>query len=199
MTDAFQRAKEKKQIAEGILADLNLVERWSRYGRPVIVGALAYDLIVDFDIDMEIYCPDLQIDHGFDILRNCAQNKQITHAQFYNGLTSPDQALYWQLRYRDAGGNNWKIDMWSAPTDYPLPRSEYFVGPMIEALTQETRQAILELKEQRLNDSTLQCLSIDLYRAVMADGVRTPDDLRRWLHTHETGTLTDWKPEPRKR
>lgn len=195
MTDVFQRAEEKRRMAESILADLRLLERWRRYGRPVIVGALAYDLIVDYDIDMEIYCPEIQIDHGFEILRQCAQNQRVTNAQFFNGLHGPDQALYWQLRYLDEGGNHWKIDMWSAPNDYPLPRSEYFVDPMNQALTQESRRIILELKDARMNHQDLQCLSIDLYRAVMEDGVQTADDLRNWLKTHEIGQLTDWKPK----
>lgn len=194
--DVFQRAEEKRRMAEQILADLQLVERWRRYGRPVIVGALAYNLVVDFDIDMEIYCPEIQIDHGFEILRQSAQNERVTNAQFFNGLHGPDQALYWQLRYRDTANNHWKIDMWSAPDDYPLPRSEYFVEPMKKALTEETRRAILELKEHRMNDRSLQCLSIDLYRAVLEDGVRTPDGLRQWLQTRETGQLTGWKPQP---
>jgi hypothetical protein len=194
MMSVFLRAAERRKAAEGILADLQLVERWGRFGRPVIVGALAYDLIVDFDIDMEIYCPDLQIDHGFQVLRECAQNSHVTHAQFLNGLKTPDQALYWQIRYRDEENRDWKVDMWSAPEDYSLPRSEHFVEPMKKALTNETRKAILELKESRANDNTLACLSIDLYRAVLEDGVRCADDLRHWLQTHTTGQLTNWKP-----
>ena len=49
---------------------------------------------------------------------------------------------------------------------------------------------------ERAADPTLDCLSIDLYRAVFDDDVGTPDELRAWLQTHDTGALTHWKPAP---
>lgn len=197
MIDILQRAAERRRIAVSILAELQLVEQWARFGRPVIVGALAYDLISDPDIDMEIYCPDLRIEHGFDVLRACSENRRVTQALFANHLYGPDKALYWQLRVQGDDGREWKIDMWSAPDDYDLPRSEYFIEPMKAALCEETRRAILELKEIRHTDPALMCISIDLYRAVMQDGVRNAEGLRNWLENHETGQLTDWKPSPR--
>ncbi|MDX9979175.1 MAG: hypothetical protein RBU25_03910 [Lentisphaeria bacterium] len=156
---------------------------------------MAYDLVVSPDIDMEIYCPDLRIEHGFQVLGECALNPRVTKARFSNELNGADKALYWQLRYVYTDGVEWKIDMWSAPVDYGLPRSEELVGPMRAALTLETREAILRLKERRAQDAGLQCPSIDLYRAVLDDGVRTPAELRDWLATHSTGGLSDWKPK----
>ena len=85
--------------------------------------------------------------------------------------------------------------MWSAPREYDLPRAEHLVEPMRAALTPETRRVILELKAQRRVDSSLRCPSIDLYRAVLDDHVRTGDDLRAWLASHETGGLSDWRPK----
>jgi hypothetical protein len=195
LTDVLLRAEERRHTAERILAELELFPRWSAYGRPVLVGAVAYDLVVSPDIDMEIYCPMLKIEHGFEVIRQCALHPCVTKARFANELNRRDKALYWQLRYRD-GDTEWKIDMWSAPTDYDLPRSEHFVAPMKAALTPETRRTILELKEARSADATLTCPSIDLYRAVLEDDVRSPEELRLWLQTHVTGALTDWKPRP---
>lgn len=195
MTDVIERAVDRRRDAERILADLDLVRKWERFGRPVLVGAFAYDLLVDPDIDMEIYCPDLKTEHGFQVLSECALNHRVTKTRFSNELTGRDKALYWQLRYRQNDGTEWKIDMWSAPKDYDLPRSEHLVQPMRASLTPETRRIILELKELRAQDSSLQCPSVDLYRAVLADDVRTAEDLRTWLETHETGNLTDWRPQ----
>jgi hypothetical protein len=157
---------------------------------------LSFDLAVAADIDMEVYCTDLKIEHGFQVLTQCAGNPRVTSAQFVNGLHTPDKALYWQLRYRDDEGVEWKVDMWSAPDDYALPRGEDFVQPMKDALTPETRAAILTLKEARVAGQLPMFLSVDLYRAVLDGGVRTPDQWRAWQQTHETGVLTGWKPAP---
>jgi hypothetical protein len=192
--DLIAQAADLRRTAEAILAELDLVRRWARFGRPVLVGALAYDLLVDPDIDMEIYCPELGIADGFQALGECALNPHVTKARFANELAGRDQALYWQLRYRHDDGTEWKIDMWSAPQDYALPRAEHLVAPMRAALTAETRGAILALKAARALDAGLQCPSIDLYRAVLDDGVRTVEELRAWLTTHETGKLSGWRP-----
>ncbi len=195
-TDVIQRAAERTRTATAILAELDLLRRWQRFGRPVLVGALAYDLLVAPDIDLEIYCPELRVADGFQVLSECAQLPGVVKARFANELAGRDQALYWQLRYRQDNGVVWKIDMWAAPDDYPLPRSEHLVQPMRAALTPENRATILALKERREQDESLKCPSIDLYRAVLDDGVSTVTDLRAWLAGHETGALTSWRPAP---
>jgi hypothetical protein len=192
--NVLERSARRRQQAEAILRDLGLLEKWGRFGRPVLVGAVSFDLAVAPDIDMEIYCPELRIEHGFQVLAECALHPQVTGAQFLNALSSPDKALYWQLRYRAGDGTEWKVDMWSAPEDYDLPRGESFVQPMKASLTDETRQAILTLKEARADGRLPAILSIDLYRAVIGGGVRTSDQLQRWLQSNQAGVLTDWKP-----
>lgn len=197
MTDVIERAADRKRVAESIVADLDLVRKWERFGRHVFVGALAYDLLVDPDIDMEIYCRDLKIEHGFQVLGDCALNQRVTKVRFSNELAGRDKALYWQLRYRQDDGTEWKIDMWSAPIDYDLPRGEHLVEPMRASLTRETRRVILELKELRAQDPSLRSPSVDLYRAVLDDNVRTSDQLRTWLESHEIGRLSHWRPKGR--
>ncbi len=192
--DILERAARTRQQSQAILDDLGLLEKWRRFGRPVLVGAVSFGLAVAPDIDMEVYCPELRIEHGFQVLGECALNPRVMAAQFLNALSSPDKALYWQLRYRTDNGTEWKIDMWSAPEDYDLPRGEDFVRPMKESLTDETRQAILTLKEARADGRLPTFLSVDLYRAVLDDDVRTVSEMQRWLQSNQVGVLTDWKP-----
>lgn len=179
--------------ARTILDDLALLDVWSRYGRPVLVGAVAHGLALDPDIDLEIYCPRLDPADGFAVLAAVASCPGVRETRFQNHMDGPDKALYWQIRYRDAAGELWKIDMWSAPDDYALPRGEHLVEPLGRALTPETRQAILRLKAWRA-DTGASFLSIDLYRAVLDGGVRRPEELTRWLADNETGVLTAWTP-----
>lgn len=40
------RSNERLQIARKILNDLKLIELWSQYGKPIVVGSVAYNLIV---------------------------------------------------------------------------------------------------------------------------------------------------------
>ncbi len=190
----FEQSDRMKRKAEGILQELKLIERWSRCGRVSLVGALSFDLILTPDIDMEIYCPEVKVSDGMSILSECTANPRVTGAMYQNELAGPDKAIYWRLSYLDADQIQWKIDMWSAPADYALPRGEDFVAPMRRVLTPETREAILTLKLARERGELPPFISIDLYRAVIRDGIRDAAAFAEWLRNNPTGELSDWKP-----
>jgi hypothetical protein len=193
--DVMEKSRAMCRRARQILDVLGLVRAWSRFGRPVLVGAVAHGLALDPDIDMEIYCPELRPEDGFAVLAQASRHPGVREALFQNHMHGPDKALYWMLRFKDTDGIAWKIDMWSAPDDYALPRGEDLVAPLAKALTPETRRAILELKAWRARTPDVSFLSVDLYRAVVSGGVRDADGLHDWLERNETGVLTDWKPE----
>jgi hypothetical protein len=191
------RAAQRQQSARRILARLQLLERWRAFGRPVLVGAVAYGLVVAPDIDLEIYCPAPKIEDGFEVLRACALDPQVRKARFANELHGPDQGLYWQLRYLAEDGVEWKVDMWSLADAHPGPNAAALAAPLQRALTAETRLAILEIKEAAQLDPGWQCGSIHIYRAVLDDGVRSVAQFKAWLGQHSTQGLSDWKPRLR--
>jgi hypothetical protein len=193
--DIVERGQARSQRAREILEELSLLDGWRRYGRPVVVGAVANELALDPDIDLEVYCPDLRPEHGFAVLAEAARNPAVTETLYQNHLHGPDKALYWQIRYQDPDGERWKIDMWSAPEDYALPRGEQLVAPLGLALAPERRRAILELKAWRAATPEVAFLSVDLYRAVIDGGVRDPQGLLDWMARNEIGVLTDWLPQ----
>lgn len=195
MDTVFSRAADRLRIAQYILADLQLLEKWRTFGKPIVVGAVAYGLVVAPDIDIEIFCDEPKIQDGFVVLRDCALHPRIRKARFANELDGPDQGLYWQLRYQHANGQEWKIDMWSMQHSHPGPCSAALVEPMKQSLTDETRQAILELKEQALLDVTLHCGSIHIYRAVLDDNIRSLEQFRMWLERNPATGLIAWTPK----
>jgi hypothetical protein len=194
MNTTLTHAAERQRIAHQILADLQLIEKWRVFGNPIIVGAVSYGLVVAPDIDMEIFCDEPKIQDGFAVLQACALHPRVRKARFSNKLDEPDEGLYWQLGYRHEDGQEWKIDMWSVRRSHPGPWSAVLVEPMQQALTDETRRIILELKEQILLDATLYRGSINLYRAVLDDGVQTVQQYRTWLEHNSTTGLVAWMP-----
>ena len=47
---------------------------------------------------MEIFCPDLRIEDGFEIIRSCALHPRVTKVRFWNALGPPHHGLYWTVR-----------------------------------------------------------------------------------------------------
>ncbi len=193
--DVLRRGERRQAEAQRVLNRLDLFRRWSEYGCPVLVGAVAYGLVVAPDIDMEIYCEQPQVEDGFAIVSQLALDPAVWKVSFSNELEGPDRGLYWQLRYRDPESEArevWKIDMWLLEEGHPGPRSADLVEPMREALTPETRAAILWIKEAMLGCESVH--GIDVYRAVLDGGVRTPEEFEEWFAAHGPLGLTTWRP-----
>ncbi len=194
MNDALDRATQRLHQAHEILAQLQLLERWRVFGTPVLVGAVAYELAMARDIDLEIYCDVPRIEDGFVVLRDCALHPNVRKAHFGNHLDKADEGLYWRLIYRGEDDANWKIDMWSLRHDHPGPCARHLVEPLRQALTPETRCVILELKAQIQDGLLPHHPSIDIYRAVIDGEVRTSAQLEMWLEQNPRDFLTFWKP-----
>ncbi|MEV4239134.1 MULTISPECIES: hypothetical protein [unclassified Nocardia] len=196
MPDAVEQSRQRTQQAHEILARLRLLEHWRAFGTPVLVGALAYELAMAPDIDIEIYCDEPRIEDGFAVLRECALHPDVRNARFGNHLTDADEGLYWRLGYHADDGTEWKIDMWSLRRDHPGPRSADLIDPIRAALTPEARRTILELKALIQAGSIPQRPSIDIYRAVIDGGIRSSTELSPWLEAHHRDGLVFWKPAP---
>lgn len=194
MDGLLERAAERQIIAQLILGELDLVQRWSQYGQTAVIGAVAYGLVVAPDIDMEIFCRELNIEDGFEILRLCALHPNVTRIRFWNALGPPHFGLYWQVRY-SYDDLEWKIDMWSMEDTYDGPCGTRMVDAMKKALTPEKRQSILKLKEEALLDEGVKIPSIQIYRAVIEDGVSEYQALKTWEKDNQlSGVVTDWLP-----
>ena len=193
--DILRCAAIRRHRALEIAAALDLSARWSAVGEVVSVGAVAYDLVVSRDLDYEVFTAGPPtVRGGFEVLTELAELPAVTGVRFTNALDTADHGLYWQVRCRDDDAEPWKIDVWTLPVDHPGPCAAWLVEPMRQALTNDLRVAILRLKEARTNGHIPNIASIDLYRAVLDDGVRTHDDLRAWVGNDYAPTLTHWRP-----
>jgi len=191
--DLLPRAEKRRERALSLAERLGLLERWSRYGSPVLVGAIRYGLVVALDIDMEVYAHHPRIGDAFEVMSEVAQLPGVWKVRFSNHLEEDDQGLYWQIRYRDQEGAVWKVDSWLLSHDHPHAHwADRFARAMEEALTEETRRAILEIKEALLGEAGIR--AIDIYRAVLEGGARTPWEFRGWLEEHNPSGIVLWLP-----
>ena len=193
MDNLFLRAEKRREKALKIIEKLGLVERWSRYGNPVLVGAIRYGLMVALDIDLEIYTDSPKIEHGFEAMSGLARLPGVWQVNFSNELEGPDQGLYWQIRYRDETGELWNVDSWFVGHDHPHAHwGEKFAGAMQKALTDGKRRVILEIKEALQGETGVR--GIDIYRSVLESGVRTVTEFRKWSEYTKPDGIILWLP-----
>ena len=196
--DVLHRADRRREQALGLIEDLELVRRWSEVGRVELVGAVAYDLVVSRDVDMEVFTRGTpRIRDGFRVLAELAEQPTVTKARFTNALDAEDQGLYWQLRCRADDGDEWKVDVWTLDENHPGPLSTSLVAAMRAAVGDDQRRHILTLKEARLAGALRGVASIDIYRAVLDGGATTAEEVEAFLGPDYTPSLTPWLPRSR--
>jgi hypothetical protein len=70
--------------------------------------------------------------------------------------------------------------------------AEKFARAMERALTPESRHCILEIKADI--PSELGVRGIDVYKAVLRDGIETSYEFQEWIKDNPPIELEDWRP-----
>lgn len=178
-----------------IIEQLDVVHIWESIGARVnLVGSLKTGLLINHrDIDFHIYTDPFVLEDSFTAVARLAQNPHILQVSYNNLLEAEDRCVEWHAVYIDEYKESWQIDMIHILPDSPYAGYFEKVAERISAvLTGETRAAILQIKDALPEGQKV--MGIQVYKAVIADGIRTSADFSRWLaQNNETGIL-QWMP-----
>lgn len=191
--NSLERANKRKTRAMQILDELQLIQKWSTVGDCYLVGATAYNLIVSPDIDMETFSEELNPDKIMKELASLINNKNVLELKFKNYMDSDFHGFYFKIIYLD-NQEEWNIDMWLFSNERQGALSKDLVPLMKKALSDTTRQAILEIKEALLQENLIYS-SVYIYQAVLDYGVSNVTDFLAWTKNHNTNGLIPWKPQ----
>lgn len=184
------RARERFDEAQQVLDELRLLERWSAYGEPVVVGSVALDLVVRRDIDLHICCEHPSIADGFAVISALAELPNVRGIRYRDSRDERGQGLYWRLDYDLAADRAWTIDMWVWPPD----RQQTTTTTAIKAALRPTdRDTILAIKEAAAARGE-RAYGHWLYQAVLNHGVGTYDEFLAWLGDRDVWQRTTWRP-----
>ncbi|MBG9479598.1 hypothetical protein ABE60_19135 [Lysinibacillus sphaericus] len=189
----LERAQKRKETAMLILEKLKLLEKWNTIGQAYVVGATAYDLLVDYDIDIETFCVQPNAAEAMTILADLTSNPKVLELKYRNYLKTPFNGIYFKIQYEQMPSEIWNIDMWlfSETRDGPLSRD--LVPLMNDSLTNESRKFILTIKEELLKKS-LVLPSIYVYEAVLDFDIQCTADFLDWMEQQDVNIQTNWRP-----
>jgi hypothetical protein len=169
--------------ADEVVVDLGLAEMLAEAGEPVRVGSSALGLMAWRDLDVTVVCPHLSASQVAGLGARLAGHPRVREVTFRNdtGAWNVDPAypdgLYLGLRYRDAGGEDWKVDVWFVDRPDRQPDLGH-VRTLLPRLTDATRAAILRVKDAVWDQPGY--VSFDVYTAVLDHGVRTTEEFLAW-------------------
>ncbi|MCE6997462.1 hypothetical protein LZG04_22065 [Saccharothrix sp. S26] len=180
-----RRQAELQAGADAVVADLGLAEPLSALGEPVRTGSSALGLMVVPDIDITVVCRSLDVAAVVELAARLGRHERVRAVRFRKDHgrwnAEPDaypDGLYLGLKYRDGDGPEWNADIWFVDEPDRQPDLGH-VRALPGRLTPEARAAILLIKHARPDYR-----SFDVYRSVLDDGVRTPEDYDAWRTTH---------------
>jgi hypothetical protein len=186
------RAGSRLRVAQALLRELDLIERWSRYGDVTIVGSVGIGLVVEPDIDLEIRSDEPRVADGFAVMAALAELPRVRRITYLDARDRHEQGQYWKLEYELADEITWTVDMWVFGPGVlgggPL------TAALREVLTPARRQVILAVKEEAASLGE-RAPGYWLYQAVLEGGVRSYGEFRDWLGDRNIYERTGWFPE----
>ncbi len=180
--------------AERILEDTGIIRLWGNIGATIRpVGSFKSGLMIrNLDIDLHIYTDEVKLSEDFTVMQKFAENPGVKRFEYINQLNTDEECIEWHVHYHDNKEDAmWKLDI------IHLRKGSTFDGfvervtdRVIELLTPETRETILQIKHTLPADIPVK--SIEIYQAVLADGVQTTNEFMEWRALHPFTGVADW-------
>jgi len=195
MNEILTIAEHNLKRAREIIEETGIIGIWEYVGASInLVGSVKTGLLMkNKDIDFHIYSDPFRIADSFTAVARLAENRRIGHIEFNNLLDTDEKCLEWHARYRDRGDNLWRIDMIHIMNESPY--AGYFetvADRILAVLTPETKEAILSIKHDIPQDEKV--MGIEIYQAVIRDGVRTYHEFKQWQKNNHHEGIIDWMP-----
>jgi hypothetical protein len=183
------REARLREEAEAVADDLNLPAQLGHLGHPVWVGSAGLGLMVRPDLDITVACQDLDESAvvalgGLFALQLYV--RQVTYrddtAMWNDDPETYPDGLYLGLKYCRDPEREWNLDIWfvDEPDRQPDLAHLRTLGPRLD---HDGRVAILRIKYHwaARPEYGRNVRSLDVYRAVLDHGVRTPAEFEQWL------------------
>ncbi|MFP4417278.1 MAG: nucleotidyltransferase domain-containing protein [Chitinispirillaceae bacterium] len=178
-----------------IIEQTGLIDIWLSIGAEInLVGSLKTGLLMkNRDIDFHIYTDEFILAESFKAVGLLAQNARIKRVEYVNLIDTEEKCIEWHAWYEDDEEMLWQIDMIHISRDSPyVGVFEKVANRITSVLTHEARCAILSIKNEIPDDQKI--MGIEVYQAVIRDGVRNYGEFIRWREKNAATGIVEWIP-----
>lgn len=189
-------SKKNLEKASAIINELQLEKIWINQGsRCHLVGSVKTGLLMThLDIDFHTYSDDFSIEKSFQAIAQISQNPKIKEVLYRNLLEAEDRCLEWHLSYEETPERIWTIDLIHIKNDSPYAGViERVTGKINSVMNERLRHTILKIKYESEQQKE-KYLGIDIYQAVIDDGIETFEDFKRWKQNKKDVGISLWEP-----
>ena len=175
-----------RQEANELLYDKGLHELLIRYGIPHYTGSYFLQLMTWRDLDIYLEVEELSNERFFELGQLLDKLLHPVKMSFRNESIARTPGLpcglYWGVYLGNERNGAWKIDIWMMNSNECATGIQNCID-LAGQLSEKTRSYILEIKSQCWKDPAYRksYLSMDIYDAVLKNGITNFGDFRLWL------------------
>lgn len=193
--ELIQQSARMSAQARQVLEDTQALEIWRQAGATAnLVGSLRTGLMMTRrDIDIHVYSSPFTVEASFAAMARLAANPSVKRVEFLNSMDTGEMCLEWHAWCLDRQGEMWQLDIIHIMDQSPYAGYfEQVADRIVEALTPGTRLAILAIKRDMPPDAG--AMGIEVYKAVIEDGVRDLEGFLDWKRSRPATEILRWMP-----
>jgi len=190
-TNEFEKLNSAlKSEANTILHDYGLLEMLGGYGKPTILGSYSLNLMTWRDLDIHLESNQMTIKDffnlGLDIATRLRPRRMSFRNEFIGNTPNLPRGFYWGIYTKLSFPEEWKIDIWALDSDQAKSLLKRF-RDLEKKMSKENRPAILAIKSHfcRHPEYRKSFSSFDIYKSVIEDKIRSPEEFSRWLKNNK--------------
>ncbi len=191
MKSVLEKQQELQAQGRRLLKKLEVLKLLGKCGEAKIVGSMDLGLMTWGDIDLDVVAPeDFSREDFLAVVRRLFAKKETSNVILADNCKlsevlikqkiPPSFYLGWQ---GDFEGVDWKMDIRFLIGGAEKDEGKEAFLQKVKAASLEEREAILRIKEevcQWPEYKNKQLFSVDVYRAVLEEGVRSVEGFKEW-------------------
>ena len=167
-----------RKNADRILYEFGLLRKLEQYGKPHIIGSYRMDMMAWNDLDIDIENGDMSLDKLHDLTIWVLNTFHPVWYEAIEEVNREGKRVWFHGFETTVTGELWNMDLWFFDGD-TIERAERYCDDIASRATQSQVESIIGIKQELIERGLYsfdQYRSIDVYRAVLEDGITGVDD-----------------------
>lgn len=170
MQDYQEISIKTKNTADMILREKKVLETLGNYGKVIITGSYAYDLMYGPDIDIVVVCENPE-ETSYKVLKDFIEQKSFQKYQLgdfknYPRKNRPESFIV--VLILEVEGRRWEIEIWFHKN---YPEDIIMIDNMMKNISTEEKDNIIRLKHEReIKGLGKRLSSVEIYDGVLSEG-----------------------------
>lgn len=172
-----------KNNADKLLYDLGLLDELKKYGTPYVIGSYAMDAMAYNDLDIDVTNENMNTKQLYQLTSAILNKYNPIWYEAKQETTAQGKTVWFHGFETVILGSLWNVDIWFFDNETIQEAVEFCKRIKTELdLHNNKKNAVIQIKKDLIEKKVYsfdQYTSMDVYKAVLEDGIMTTEDFLR--------------------